>query len=263
MKLNIVPASAGVQWIKLGLRTYVRRPLALTALFFLIVVATTLLGLLPYIGSLLALCLLPAATLGYLAAARATSEGKFPMPGILFTAFRSGQRELRAMVVLGALYALCFLGILGASALLDGGQFALATLSGDAVTQETMNQADFQAAVLLVMVLNLPLSPVFWHAAALIHWHGVQPAKALFFGVIGIVRNLGAYIVLGLLWFGISIGLMLLTAGGVALVAGELAGQTALLPAAVLAAALLVTSLYFSFADSFIATPEQADEKEI
>ena len=263
MKLNIVPARAGAQWVKLGLRTFSKRPLALTGLFFMIVAATTIFGLLPYVGNILALGLLPAATVGYWVATRAASEDKFPMPWILFTAFRSGQQELRAMLLLGLLYALCFFAILGASALLDGGQFALATLTGDEITVETMNRADFQSAALLVMTLSLPLSPLFWHAAALIHWHAVPPTKALFFGLIGIVRNLGAYIVMGLIWLSMTMGLMLLAAGSIAMIAGENAGEAAMVPVAVLAAALLLTTLYFSFADSFIATPTEADETSI
>jgi hypothetical protein len=185
------------------------------------------------------------------------------MPWTLLTAFRSGQQELRAMLLLGLLYALCFLAILGASALLDGGQFALATLTGDEITVETMNRADFQAATLLVMALNVPLSPLFWHAAALIHWHSVAPTKALFFGIIGIVRNLGAYIVMGLIWLSLTMGLMLLAAGSIAMIAGENAGEAAMIPVAVLAAALLLTTLYFSFADSFIATPEEAPKEAV
>src|SRR5690606_28959146 len=35
MKLQIVPARTGVQWVKLGVQTFWRQPMALAALFFL------------------------------------------------------------------------------------------------------------------------------------------------------------------------------------------------------------------------------------
>ena len=33
MKLNIVPARTGIQWVKLGIQTFFRQPLALSGLF--------------------------------------------------------------------------------------------------------------------------------------------------------------------------------------------------------------------------------------
>eukprot|EP01031_Cornospumella_fuschlensis_P052331 gene52331-63969_t len=52
----------------------------------------------PLIGSALALALLPAATLGLMAATQEATRGKFPMPSILITAFRAGQQRLQAMM---------------------------------------------------------------------------------------------------------------------------------------------------------------------
>jgi len=35
MKLNIVPARTGITWVKLGIQTFFKQPLALAGLFFL------------------------------------------------------------------------------------------------------------------------------------------------------------------------------------------------------------------------------------
>ena len=35
MKLNIVPARTGILWVKLGIKTFLKQPLALTGLFFM------------------------------------------------------------------------------------------------------------------------------------------------------------------------------------------------------------------------------------
>jgi hypothetical protein len=35
MKLHLVPARTGLAWVKLGMRTFLRQPLALAGLFFM------------------------------------------------------------------------------------------------------------------------------------------------------------------------------------------------------------------------------------
>ena len=124
MKLTIVPARTGSVWVKQGIRTFFKQPLALAGLFFMFMAVMTVASLVPYIGFVLAMTLLPEATLGLMAATREATQGRFPMPTILLTAFRVGRQQARAMLVLGALYALGFLLAMGASWLVDGGDFA-------------------------------------------------------------------------------------------------------------------------------------------
>ena len=124
MKLQLVPARTGFTWIKLGIRTFLRQPLALTGLFFMFMAAMTLVSKLPLIGVPLAMVLLPGTTLGLMAATREAAAGKFPMPLMLLTGFRAGPQALRSMLILGALYALGFLAALGTCWMVDGGGFA-------------------------------------------------------------------------------------------------------------------------------------------
>ena len=88
MKLNIVPARTGLLWVKLGIKTFFGQPLAMSGLFFMFMAVLSLASLVPFVGSALALALLPAATLGLMAATQEASKGKFPMPSILISAFR-------------------------------------------------------------------------------------------------------------------------------------------------------------------------------
>ena len=148
----------------------------------------------------LALVVLPAATMGLMAATQEASNGKFPMPATLFTAFRAGSKKTQAILMLGALYAVGFLIVLGVSALFDGGQFANFYLGGGAMTKEIIGTSDFQMATWAAMALYLPLSLMFWHAPALVHWHDVSPIKALFFSFIACVKTLPPW------WFFSSCG---------------------------------------------------------
>lgn len=254
MKLQIVPARQGVQWVKRGIQTFFRQPLALSGLFFMFMAVISVLSLVPVLGNALALALLPGATLGLMAATKETSQGNFPMPSILISAFRAGKQQMRAMLVLGGLYALGFLLVLGVSALVDGGKFAKLYLVGGTMTPELVQSGDFQMAILVAMGLYMPLSLLFWHAPALVHWHGIPPVKSLFFSFVACIRNFWAFTVFGVLWMGAFIAMAMLVATvGALLGSPELVGVT-MFPAAMLMAAMFFTSIYFTFSDSFEAT---------
>ena len=68
MRLNIVPSRTGALWVKLGIQTFFKQPLALAGLFFMFMATMTVASLVPVIGFVLARTLLPAATLGLMAA---------------------------------------------------------------------------------------------------------------------------------------------------------------------------------------------------
>lgn len=250
MKLHPVTARTGLQWVREGIQTFWRQPLAMSGLFFLFMAVVSVVSALPLIGTAVALALLPAATLGLMAAAREASEGKFPMPTVLASAFRAGKERLTAMLQLGAFYAGGFLLVMGVSALFDGGQFAQMYLGGGKVTTETMQSDAFQTAMLAGMALYLPLALMFWHAPALVHWHGISPVKSLFFSFIACWQNKWAMLVYLLGWMTVFLvgGLL------VSLVASLMGGavlQVVLYPAALLMAAMFFTSFYFTFRDSF------------
>ena len=262
MKLNIVPARTGLTWVKLGIQTFIKQPLAMSGLFFMFMAMLSLATLVPFVGAALALALLPAATLGLMAATQEATKGKFPMPSILISAFRAGQQRKRAMMVLGALYAAGFLALMAVSALFDGGQFAKLYLVGGKISEELVMQSGFQMAMWVALALYLPLSLLFWHAPALVHWHGVSPVKSLFFSFMACYKNFGAFTVFGLAWSGVFI----LAATTVALIASTLGNPTlatvVMFPVALVIVAMFFTSIYFTFRDSFVADDDASSGAE-
>ena len=256
MKLNIVSARSGVLWVKLGMRTFFKQPLALAGLFFMFMALMTVVSQVPFIGIALAMTLLPAATLGMMAATREAMEGRFPMPKVLLTAFRAGRQQTRAMLLLGALYALGFLLAMGASWLVDDGAFARVYMGGASPTREMMMESDFQAAMWVFIGLHLPLSLMFWHAPALVHWHGLSPVKSLFFSLVACGRNFWAYVVFGLGWLAVLIVLVVGVTTVASLMGNPALAGDLLFPALLLMASMFFTSLYFTFHDSFDAPAE-------
>lgn len=256
MKLNLVPARQGTQWVKLGIQTFFRQPLALAGLFFMFFAVITLANLIPVVGTIVAMTLLPGATLGLMAASREAGDGKFPMPIVLLIGFRSGRKELNAILTLGGLYALSILLVLGLSALIDGGKFAQLYLGGAGMSVDVLQEADFQWAVLFFGALYIPISLLFWHAPALVHWHGAPPVKSLFFSFMACKRNFGAFTVYGLTWLGV-IMLASTVISIIAAVTGNVELVTSLMvPVTIVMASMFFTSIYFTFRDNFTTNEE-------
>jgi hypothetical protein len=263
MKLNLVPARTGVTWVRAGLQIFAKRPLAFVSLFFFFTALVSMAAQLPVVGTAIALMLLPTMTLGLMAAsAEAAKAGKPPPAAVFVAAMNAARAHVRPMLVLGAFYAVLFLLVIGVSAFADGGQFARAYLLGETISREMTESGEFQAALWITMALSLPLSLAFWHAPALVHWHGIPPAKSLFFSLVACIKNLGALAVFALTWVGVFLiaGILLSLIASVFAAAGALdggegpsaAGGALLVGGMLVMAAMFSASTWFTFRDSFV-----------
>ena len=115
---------------------------------------------------------------------------------------------------------------------------------------------DFQTAMWVSTALYLPLSLLFWHAPALVHWHGVSPLKSLFFSLVACMRNMGAFTVYGLAWLGVFMAGGLVVVLLASLIGSPEFAAAAMVPVALLMAAMFFTSIYFTVRDCFV-TPEE------
>ena len=242
MKLNIVPARTGIVWVKLGMQAFLKQPLALTGLFFMYMAAVLVLSQLPLVGSLLGAMLVPAATLGLMAATAEAASGRFPMPSVLLSAFRAGRQRGRAMLVLGAIYTV--------------GSMLATLLAGVLVGEPNASVADsptapVDARSVVALLLHTPLVVLFWHSPALVHWHGVAPVKSLFFSAVACFRNLGAMLLYGATWLVVFllVGFVFSTLG--MMLGGVAVARSVMMPTVLLLVAMFSTSLYFTFRDSF------------
>jgi hypothetical protein len=253
VKLNIVPARTGIQWVKLGIQTFLRQPLALAGLFFMYMAAVLVLGAIPFLGPVLVMVLMPAATLGMMVATEHATQGRFPMPSVLVSAFRAGKQRARAMLVLGVIYALVLVAISLLATLIFPEGISVEAVEGAAAGAP---QIQVKPGFLFAGALQLPFVVLFAHAPALVHWHGVSPVKSLFFSAIAFWRNFAAFVVFGGAWLfvlvlvGFAFSLLL------ALLGGGVSG-TLMLPVTLLVITMMATSMYFSFRDSFQVSSDE------
>lgn len=250
MKLNLVSARTGLTWVKLGAKTFWRQPLALAGLFFMFMAVVSLLQLLPVVGMALAAALVPAATLGLMAATREADGGRFPMPIVLATAFRGGPDRSKAMAMLGAMYAAALFAVISLSLLLAGAAPADPGTGGDAAA-ELMRETLAKPGLWIAMLLYTPVLMAFWHAPALVYWHGVRPVKSLFFSLLACWANKWALVVYTLGWAGVFL-VVGLTLGVLAAVVGSPQVLSLLAyPLVLIMAAMFHTSVWFTVRDSF------------
>lgn len=254
MRLNLVPASRGAQWVRQGIKTFARQPLALGGLFFLFIGLMSVLGLIPVIGQLISLVVLPALTAGLLQATRHVDNQRFPMPKVLFVALTGSSAQRASVIKLGAYYALAFLLTLGVTLLIDGGEFARLYLVGGELNESTLQESNIQLAAAVGTLLYIPLAVLFWHAPALVFWFNVAPAQAMFFSAMACWKNIGAIAVFVMSWGAVFLGLgLVVTMLSLALGNGFL--QLVIMPLALVLAAMVTVSVYFSVRDSFNDAP--------
>lgn len=264
MKLQLVKPRTGLEWVKLGVRIFWRQPIALAALFFLCMAGMSLVSMLPMVGTMLALALLPTTSLVMMVGAAEAWSNRTPTPALIWRILRGGRERLHALAVLGICYALGFGLLMFLSSLVDGGGFARVYLGLAPLSPELAQDASFQAAMWTATLLYLPLSFLFWHAPALVHWHGTPAFKAMFFSIVACSRNIGAFFMYGLGWmvmFLVVGAALALTTGLLSLVVGHIA-MALMVAAAMALAAMLFTSTVFTFRDCFAAPEAPLDEQK-
>ena len=261
MKLHIVPARTGLQWVKLGIQTFWRQPMALTALLFISMAAVSIIGLVPFIGPYAALVLMPTVFLVMMLGSAEASQNRLPSPSLVLAPFKAGKPRIQALAILGAFYTVGIVLISLLTSLLDDGTLAKLSLGNEPMTPELaeqiVQQPGFQAALWIGFVLYNLLALLLWHAPALVQWHGVSPVKAVFFSVVACLRNFRAFFMYALGWVGLAL------AAGMALalvtvVLSALIGSSAALAANILTIMLgmglvtmFLTSAVFTFRDCF------------
>ena len=258
MQALTLPAAQGWRWLTDGFRIFRKNHLMLTFLVVSYWVLMALVNVIPVIGTIATTLCIPAFSVSLMNACRSIERGTPLGPQLLFSGFAS---NLRALLTLGAIYLAAVVAILGLSALADDGALMAMMLAGQKPDAETVSSGSLLLATEIALVLLCPLIMAYWYAPVLAGWHGLSPAKALFFSFVACLRNWRPFLV-----YSLAIGVVATLVPGIVL--GILA---ALLPSGaslvlVLMMVLLIlvlaptlfASFYVSYRDVFVSVDDDA-----
>ena len=257
MRLKSVPARQGSLWVRQGFRAFFKRPMAFAGLFAAFMFVVFVLALVPFVGTLVLLTLLPLVSLGFMIATRTVVGGGLPTPLAFIEPLRTDAPRLRSMIWLGVIYAATTFAVMWLSELADGGAFeALMDALPAAQTAPDTVAAKLAApgllwGLLLRFGLAGLLSVPFWHAPALVHWDGQRCAQALFSSTLACWRNRGAFLVYSMTWFSLIIGVGIVASLLFAAIGSPQLFAVAGAPISLFITTVFYTSLYFTFADCF------------
>jgi len=253
MKLKLVQASQGLQWVKQGLLALRKQPMGYMGLLGLTgMLALMLMALTGAAGPLLVVSLMPIAWTAFMVATRRVVTGQRVSLGVFAEIFQSPPTIRRDLLLLGMAYAVATTGVIALASLLGPHADEVAQITQDAEDMaEVLANPMVQQDMLLRLALTLPVSLVFWHAPGLILWGRVPLAKALFFSAVASWRNLGAFVLYGLGWGALMIAFAVVARLiGTVLPVQALMDGVAMIGGMALASAFYA-SLYFTVVDCF------------
>ena len=251
MQARVLPALRGWKWVTEGFGLFRAAPLAWFALVFAYWMAMTAIGLVKYVGVVAASILVPALSVGFMAASRA-AEQRLP---VQISSLIAGLRQnVGAQLALGAVYFVALAALLAATTLADDGTLVRWMVDGERPSPEALASDGFMIALVIAAALYGPVMMAFWFAPVLVAWHGQSAAKALFFSFVASLINwraflaygAGAALVLFVLPSALLLGAMLATGGK-----GRVALLGVLFPFLLMLLPTLFASFYASYRDVF------------
>lgn len=251
MQPRIVGPVHGARWLAEGWRLFRGAPLGWIAAVFGYWLMMSIVSLLPFVGVVAAAVLVPAFSVGFMALARAAGRQTPVELSLLFDGFR---HEPRAQLVLGAIYFACLAALLAASTLADDGALARWMVTGERPADDVLQSEGFLGALATAALLYMPVMLAFWFAPPLAAWHGIGPAKALFFSFAAAMMNWRAFLAYGAVTalvtlvvpFALVLLLTLATAGDLQLPLAML-----VFPLLIVLLPTLFASFYVSYRDVF------------
>lgn len=253
MQAAILPAGAGWQWIQDGYRICRKQPLAMFFWSMTLGLIITFSYLIPFLGQVALIIATPSLTFITLSACRRIDAGQPMQLGMWTQPLRDGTVRRRLFILGLAYLGSCLAGGLIATVpFLDG---ISAALEGSGAIDEVALLHALRAPLITFGVLYLLISMLFWHAPALIGWHGVPLGQALFFSMVACWRNKWGFLLYGLSWGAIFFAMQM--AGVFFTMIGISAALTQLLMTPLNIAVTAV--LYASFYPAYVSIFQNAD----
>ncbi len=257
MQARIATSLQGARWLARGWGIFKSAPLGWLALVFAYTLFMTFVSVLPLVGVVAAMVMVPAFSVSFMSASRAADQAADVGLGLLFSGFRE---RLPAQITLGCIYFASVMLLLAATTLADDGAFARWLATGKRPDAAVVQTDGFRAALLIAAAMYTQVMMLFWFSPVLVAWHGVPVAKALFFSYFAVLMNWRAFIAYGVVTAVFTLVVPFMT---VLLMSALTGGKSQLTAAGLLFPLLLVVmptmfgSFYASYRDVF-ANPAES-----
>ncbi len=210
MQAARLSASYGWAWLLQGWVLFKRQPMTMLFWSLMTSVLINLSYLVPIFGQLLLIIATP--TIGFIALnACVHIERHQPVQLAMWLQPLKSPEVKKAMLRLGLCYFLVCLAA-GFMAVMPFSQNIVETMSNENLDPEQMMQV-VQAPMYLFGLFYVGISILFWHAPALMGWHGIPLKKALFYSMIACWRTKGALIIFTLCWVAIYFAAQFIATG--------------------------------------------------
>jgi len=247
--MRIVPARNGWSWLVKGFALFRKNPPMWLFLVFTYWLAVALLGQIRYLGPAASTVLLPAFSVSFMVVCAVLERGGMLRPALLVSGFRSGPSTL---ILLGVLYLLAIVAVLGVASLADAGALLLWVLSGREPSEDALLDGSVSLAMFVASLAAAPVLMAFWFAPVLAAWNRIGALQSLFYSFFAVWRNWRAFLVYGAVLF--LAGVIFMTA--ITALAVAMQGKVQVLRSFALVVTLLTlptlfASFYASYRDIF------------
>lgn len=245
-----LPASIGWLWVKEGFALFRKQPAEISTLFLAYMFLMLAVGILPFLGQILPMVLVPVFSMAFMQACVNIEQGKKVYPNLLLTGFRSP--AFPALLKLGVLYLVAALVAIGASALVDGGVLWQLMSGSKQLDTETVRGSNLSLAMMFSALIYTPAAMAFWYAAPLIMWQRMGVGKAIFYSFFAVKRAGRAFLVYGLAWalIGVLLPIIVSSIAGI-LFSTSLVVMIVLLPLSLMLTVVMYCSFYPTYTHVF------------
>ncbi len=252
MQALTLTAGQGWRWLPAGYRMFRRNPPLLTLLVLTYWLCLALISIFPLVGGVISYLALPALSVLLMNGCRLVEREERPMLPLLLTGI---QRQPQALVLLGGIYLVALVCIMGLSALVDQGALFNFIFAGKSVPEDALENGQFALSAGLALLLVTPVVMAYWFAPLLVAWHGCKPVKALFFSFVACKRNWRPFLAYALnvaLWSGIFPAALLALCAALFADAAGFVSALLTVPLVLILAPTLMASFYVSYREIFL-----------
>ncbi|HEU0231172.1 MAG TPA: BPSS1780 family membrane protein [Burkholderiaceae bacterium] len=242
MQAATLPLKSGWQWTYDGFGLFRQQPLAMFFWSLAVGLLITISYLIPLLGQVALIVLTPLLTFLTLCACRNIATGKPMLPNMWLAPLKDTEASKR-LLMLGLAYMACCLAS-GFAATLPFSSSLMQAINPDGTINEILLATALRGPLIVFGLLYVLISALFWHAPALIGWHRVKFAQALFFSIVACWRNKWPFLLYGVSW---AVVFFALQAVGQFMVDSGMTPDTAqlvLTPVNIVVAAVLYCSFY-------------------